>query len=284
MLGSLSPLGSLLNSLTSPRTTYNPQVESRPDDLASTRLALEGLHQSADVGPHHDLVAFQLGHFFWHFADRRQVPADHVRASRIVVGDPFGNEMVQVPAAEDDEAEKAFPFQALDEPLAAAVQVRAGDRQRIRPHAPLLQCGDELLRELGVAVVHHDGRLLGPALRLFDESLGLLHNPAGIRPSRRRRNDHFTGLHAQKHQAVQLLDSAGRDRLHRKEVAGPERVFVSVEKVAPFVGGAIRRRFDPFFLQDVSHRLPADLLDPHFSHLANDAGVPEPRGFRDLND
>lgn len=106
--------------------------------------------------------------------------ADHVRALRVVVSDPFRRDVVHVPLSEQDESLKALPLQALDEPLASAVQIWGCDWQRIGPNALGLECRYEFLRELRVSVVHHDRRLFASTSCLLDERLGLAFHPGRI--------------------------------------------------------------------------------------------------------
>ena len=88
--------------------------------------------------------------------------------------------MVQVPLAEQDESEKALVLDGLNESLAAAIQIRRGNRQCICSHALGFQCGREVFGELRVTIMHHDGRLVLAIDRLIEELFGLFHHPSGV--------------------------------------------------------------------------------------------------------
>lgn len=49
----------------------------------------------------------------------------HAGACRVVVLDKLGHAVIEMPLAEDDEITQAFQLDRLNEPLAAAVQIRA---------------------------------------------------------------------------------------------------------------------------------------------------------------
>ena len=78
-------------------------------------------------------------------------------------------------------------------------------------------------------------RLLFSIFRLLDEPLGLLANPCRVGMPRRFCDEHFPCLQAQKHQHVEIMDAFGRHRLHRKEIATPERLAVPIQEVGPRV-------------------------------------------------
>jgi len=100
----------------------------------STSGALERLHQSTDVGSYHDLIAIDLNRFFPLLPDRRQVPADHVRASGVVIVAPFANDVVQVPPPEQDELPKTFALYALDESFRSSIEVGRRHLEHLRPY------------------------------------------------------------------------------------------------------------------------------------------------------
>ena len=47
----------------------------------------------------------------------------HMRASRIVIGHPFGQDEIQVPLTEQNELRQAFEFDTLNDPFSAAIQI-----------------------------------------------------------------------------------------------------------------------------------------------------------------
>ena len=196
----------------------------------------------------------------------------------------FGNDVVEVSLAKQDELGETFGFYLPHEFLRSAVQVRAPFRQGVGPHAVLLDGCYEVFRKLAVAIVHDDIGFLLPAIRCaVNEPLRLLADPFRVGVCGGWRDVDFAGFHAEEHEQVQLAESFGRDRLDGEKVTSPQRFFVAFKEVRPRVRRAIRTRFDSFFLQDVANRLSADLVDAQLSKLAEDSGVAEARSPRDLN-
>lgn len=126
-----SPQHSAVAPLKRPKPIARPQPKRRlhgeftvaplTRGSSSSRLAFNRFHQPTDVGPDYDLVSVQLRHLFRYLANRRQMSAAHMRASRVVIGDPFGRNVVQVPLAEENESLQAFSLDALNETLAASI-------------------------------------------------------------------------------------------------------------------------------------------------------------------
>jgi len=196
----------------------------------------------------------------------------------VVIADEFRDHVVQMSLAKEDELIEAFPANCTDEPLASAVEVGRSFGQRIGLHARIFDRLRELLGVFHVPVVNYHLGLLLSVLRLLNKPVCLLADPSRVGMLGRFGDEYFPCLQTQEHQHVEVADSLGGDRLHREEIASPERFTVAIEEVGPRVRRAIRAGFDVMLFEDASNSLAAD-LDPEFAHLAHDPGQPEASFF-----
>lgn len=82
----------------------------------------------------------------------------HVTAMVVVEIHKLAHEMAEVPLAKHSELVQALQPDRFDELFATTIQVRARLWQRIRSHILLSQLLSELLGELGIRIMHDDGR------------------------------------------------------------------------------------------------------------------------------
>ncbi len=207
----------------------------------------------------------------------------HVTAMMVVIINELADQIIQVPLAKDDELSQTLQFDRLNKPLTAAVQVRTRLGQCIGSQPAFLELRRKLLREFRVAIVHHDVGLVFPANGFIHEQLCLLFHPSRIGMQRRFRGNHLACRHTKPNQHVHVPEPRRCDGLDREEVHGPKRLRVPLDEVIPTIALTLWPGFNPFFLQDVSHRLPADLLDAQLPQLADDAGVAKARGLCNLD-
>lgn len=89
----------------------------------SSVAPLRQFHEFADVQSHDYLIASNRNDFDRRFTNRRHVASDHVRSPYVVVIGPLRIDMVRASPTEPDKLPQALAFDALDEPIAAAISV-----------------------------------------------------------------------------------------------------------------------------------------------------------------
>ena len=163
-------------------------------------LTFKRLHQPTDIRANLDLVPSDTEDLIGGLADWWQMIAFHVTASPVVIVHELRNNVVQVSLAKQDELEKTLVFDGLNESFDPAVQVGRGNGKHVGSDTFGFQSGREILGELRVAIVHHNGRFLFAIHRLIEEHFRLFHHPSGIRMLGGRGHDHFATAQAQKRQ------------------------------------------------------------------------------------
>lgn len=200
----------------------------------------------------------------------------HVRPLPVVVVDVFGQEMIEVARAQDDEVIEALDLNALDQPLDVGVEVGRPVRQ---PHGADPGCGQCSAEgavpggELAVAVAEQKpgfGHAVGHGC---DEPLHNLDEPRAVRIGGARRDVRPAGLGVDEHQREDEPEALRREHAEREEVARPQCLRVCFQELVPGAFTARRACRKPGFLQNVDDGRAGDAADPALLELAEDADI-----------
>ena len=177
---------------------------------------------------------------------------------------------------EDEEVTQTFLFDRTNPRYRERVHV--GRVWRYWPKLDVFGFDDraELLRELCIAVADDVSR---PALTLLIEEhteiSRLLRHPGGIGMRRHSGHVDAPGPNVDKEQNVVFHHTPERPHVGGEKIAGPERLYVSLDEIVPGAHASFRSRIEPVLLEDPGDRCAGDLADPKLLQFSqNTLGAP----------